>query len=68
MIPRLFTLAAVLCGILAVLTLIPRAEASKECLFGYRAICTFTPGSTFILGMMAYIFHDMKRKMQQRIS
>lgn len=64
MIPRLFTAAAILCGLFALLTLLPRAEASKECLLGYRALCSFTPGSTFILGMMAWIFHDMAKKMR----
>ncbi|MCW7753262.1 hypothetical protein OOT00_04595 [Desulfobotulus sp. H1] len=66
MIPRLFMLAALVCLILALLTLTPWASASKECLFGYKAYCSFTPGSTFILGMMAYIFHDMARKMKHR--
>ena len=62
MIPRIFNAAAICCILLALFTLIPRASASSECLFGYKAWCSFTPGSTFILGMMAYIFPDMARK------
>jgi hypothetical protein len=34
--------------ILALSTLIPQASASKECILGYRAHCTFTPISTLI--------------------
>ena len=35
--------------VLAVLTLIPRAAASKACLLGYKSLCSFTPISTLIL-------------------
>lgn len=66
MIPRLFNTAAILCLLLALSTLIPRADASKDCLLGYKAFCTFTPGSTFILGMMAWIFYDMGQKFLSR--
>ena len=34
---------------LAVVTLIPRAAASKACLLGYKALCSFTPISTVML-------------------
>jgi len=34
---------------LALVTLIPRAAASKACLLGYKALCSFTPISTLIL-------------------
>ena len=30
----------------ALVTLIPRASASKECLLGYNALCSFSPIST----------------------
>ncbi len=33
----------------AVKTLIPYAQASKPCLLGYKASCSFTPISTIIL-------------------
>jgi hypothetical protein len=35
--------------VLAVLTIIPREAASKECLLGYKALCTFSPIGTLIL-------------------
>jgi hypothetical protein len=35
--------------VLAVLTVIPREAASKECLLGYKALCTFSPIGTLIL-------------------
>lgn len=66
MIPRLFTTLAIFCILLALATLIPKADAAKECFFGYKALCPFTPGSTFILGMAAWIFHGMARKMRNR--
>ena len=34
--------------VLALSTLMPQASASRECMFGYRAHCTFTPISTVI--------------------
>ena len=34
--------------IAAVLTTIPRGAASKECLLGYKALCSFTPIGTAI--------------------
>lgn len=40
-------------------TLLPNAGASKPCLWGYKAACSFTPVSTFILfgiGIMTYYF------------
>jgi hypothetical protein len=39
--------------VLAVLTLIPREAASKACLLGYKALCSFTPIST--LGLLALV-------------
>ncbi len=34
--------------LLAVITLIPSPNASKECLLGYKAHCSFTPIGTII--------------------
>jgi len=34
--------------ILAILTLMPQASSSRECILGYRAHCTFTPISTLV--------------------
>jgi hypothetical protein len=39
--------------VLAVLTLMPREAASKACLLGYKALCSFTPIST--LGLLALV-------------
>lgn len=39
--------------IAAVKTLIPNAQASKPCLLGYKAACSFTPISTIILVAIA---------------
>lgn len=36
-------------SVLAVVTLIPLASASKASLLGYKALCSFTPISTIIL-------------------
>jgi len=35
--------------LLALLTLLPLATASKPCLLGYEALCSFSPISTIIL-------------------
>ena len=34
--------------VLALVTLIPNASASKECLLGYKALCSFSPISTLL--------------------
>jgi len=39
----------ILVTLAAISTLIPVASASKECMLGYKAHCTFTPMSTVIL-------------------
>jgi hypothetical protein len=41
--------------IAAVKTVIPNAGASKPCLLGYKATCSFTPISTIILVAVAVI-------------
>lgn len=41
--------------IAAVKTAIPNADASKPCLLGYKAACSFTPISTVILIIAAII-------------
>lgn len=39
----------------AVLSAVPRAAASKTCLLGYKALCSFTPISTAIcIAMIAF--------------
>ena len=37
----------------AMLTLIPRAGASKVCRLGYRALCSFSPFGTMVLVALA---------------
>ena len=43
----------VILSIAAVKTAIPNAEASKACLLGYKAACSFAPISTAILTIVA---------------
>jgi hypothetical protein len=43
----------VILSIAAVKTVIPNAEASKACLLGYKATCSFAPISTAILAVAA---------------
>jgi hypothetical protein len=45
----------VILSIAAVKTVIPNAEASKPCLLGYKAACSFTPISTAILIIAAVV-------------
>lgn len=44
---KLFSITVAL-TLLAVLTIIPLDSASKECMLGYKALCTFTPISTIL--------------------
>ena len=46
-------LLTVLLTVAAILTLIPHAAASKECMLGYKSVCSFTPVSTLILVIAA---------------
>ena len=45
----------VILSIAAVKTVIPNAEASKPCLLGYKAACSFAPISTAILIIVAIV-------------
>ncbi len=45
----------VILSIAAVKTVIPDSNASKSCLVGYKATCSFTPISTVILILAAVI-------------
>jgi hypothetical protein len=45
----------VILSIAAVKTVIPNAKASKPCLLGYKATCSFTPISTVILVIAAIV-------------
>lgn len=39
----------------AVKTALPEAKASKPCILGYKALCSFTPISTIILAAVAVV-------------
>ena len=44
-------------------TLFPQASASKECLLGYKAHCTFTPISTLVCFLLAaFVCKNRKNK------
>jgi hypothetical protein len=45
----------VILSIAAVKTALPTAAASKPCLLGYKALCSFTPISTIILAAVAVV-------------
>lgn len=58
---RFLLFLAVLAGFIAsvvstVITIIPDSSASKACMLGYKAHCSFTPVSTIILAIMAVAF------------
>jgi hypothetical protein len=44
-----FIIIIIALSIAAIKTVIPNSKASKACLVGYRATCSFTPISTIIL-------------------
>ncbi len=60
------TIFAIVEFILAIVTLLPRAAASKACLLGYKALCSFTPISTVMLlalvGLHFYLNQKEKAK------
>ena len=59
--------------VLALVTALPTGTASKDCLLGYNALCSFTPISTIIFLALGglHIFLQYKKtvapnKMQQK--
>jgi len=50
---------------LAVWTLIP-VDASKSCILGYEAHCTFTPWSTLILIVVAWLSWWIPKRKQAK--
>ena len=56
-----FAALTVVLLILAVMTAVP-APASKPCLAGYYAVCSFAPASTLILLGLAYIPYRLWRR------
>lgn len=63
---RLLRILTTIALFLAAWTLLPHQGASKPCLFGYKAWCSFAPGSTFILGMIALVADGIAKKIQKR--
>jgi hypothetical protein len=49
--------------IAAVKTTLPEAKASKPCLLGYKALCSFTPISTIILAAAAVVLFYFSGKL-----
>ena len=45
----------IILSIAAIKTVIPNAAASKPCLLGFKATCSFTPISTIILVAVAIV-------------
>ncbi|MCW4010722.1 MAG: hypothetical protein NWF05_08905 [Candidatus Bathyarchaeota archaeon] len=45
----------VILSIAAVKTVIPNSNASKPCMLGYKAACSFTPISTALLALAAVV-------------
>jgi energy-converting hydrogenase Eha subunit A len=49
--------------VVAVKTALPNAEASKPCLLGYKAACSFTPISTIILAAAAIAIYLLTKNL-----
>jgi len=49
-------------SIAAIKTVIPNSNASKLCLLGYRATCSFTPASTVFLVIAAIAIFVIARR------
>jgi len=65
-----YTPLLVLSGIFAlgaVLTLIPYPSASWPNTMGYRSICTFAPGATFVCALLAAITCTLRARLVRRI-
>jgi hypothetical protein len=56
------TIFAIVEFILAIVTMIPSAAASKASLLGYKALCSFTPISTVMLLAMVGLHIYLHRK------
>jgi hypothetical protein len=52
----IFLLFAIVLALTTIVTVLPRSSAKKVSLLGYRALCSFSPISTIILGIPALIF------------
>jgi hypothetical protein len=50
-------------SIATIKTAIPNAQASKPCLIGYKAACSFTPISTVILAVAVVVTFLIAKRM-----
>ena len=57
-----FFVLSILLVVLAVKTIIPDADASKESRLGYRACCSFAPWSTLILLFVTMINCKLRKR------
>jgi len=55
-IPLIIIAGAIASAVSVIWTIVPDCTASKECLLGYKAHCSFTPISTIILVFIAVVF------------
>lgn len=53
-------------GVLAVVTLIPNPLASKPNVLGYRSVCSFSPASTALCGLLAGITCTLRNRRVSR--
>jgi hypothetical protein len=58
----LYLIISILCFIGAIITLIPYKGVDDECLFGYKAICAFTPISSLVLIAVGILLMFLRKK------
>lgn len=58
----LLMILTILLTLAGIATLIPSAGASKTCILGYNALCTFTPISTVICFLFAGMLCQIRKK------
>ena len=58
---RIYWISVIIFVVLGIVTLVP-APASKPCMLGYYAHCTFTPISTVICLVLAGAFYWIGRR------
>lgn len=63
--PLKYKVLAAVCWILGLTTVMP-APASKPCLLGYYAHCSFTPVSTVILVVLGIVFLAIGSRKKKR--
>lgn len=61
-----YWVGVIVAAILGIITLIP-APASKACLLGYYAHCTFTPASTAICFIISGVIYWLGKKAEKKL-